>query len=597
MVGTKRTSLWRFLRAFWYFFKHYSFTAIIVYAFLIPIFSWLGAAILRWGNIPYLSYTNFVSVAKTHPWAMLGLVGLLVVMLIAIYLQFAYLFLMVAYRRANQRPTIRQLLQELAQRLPRLSIGAFGFYLLYFILIVPFGGSFISTPLLAKVQIPEFIIEFITTKPLLLGLLALVYVVAFYFGLRLLLVIPIILFERKNVREAVAESWRRTWGRFWWISLRIVRIIISVALLYGVMLMGFYIGQYLFDEYAHNWSLTAAIVNFNLLTLVNYTIQILATVWILDLSIQVMQSYDQHALEDLPVQPQQKAARWWKISVPVAVVVVGLVFAGYGYTYFSGLLVVNPKTLSHRGVDNGNGVQNTIQALSRTHQQRPNYVEMDIQETRDHKFVVMHDPNLETLAGQDRVVDKQTLASMTNTTIHENGHQTKIDSFDAYLAAAQKMNQHLLVEIKYNPGQDRRALVNRFINRYADTLLTHHDIIHSLDYGVVEQLKTQRPALKVGYILPYNFVGLPQTKANFYTMEYSTLNERFVNEAHRARKQVFAWTVNDSENMDQMMNLDVDGIITDQLTTLNGQIKQQKDNHDYAESLLKYGLQSVKELQ
>lgn len=597
MTGTKRTSIWRFLGAFWYFFKHYSFTAIIVYAILIPLFSWLGAGILRWSHIPYLSYTNAISVAKDHPWAMVSLLLLLLLIVLAIYMQFAYLLLMVAYRRKDQRPTIRQLVAQLWHRLPRLSPGTFGFFLLYFLLIVPFGGNFISTPLLAKVQIPDFIVEFIMTKPLLVAALVLLYVGAFYFGNRLFLVIPMLMFEQQTVRRAVRASWQRTWGRFWWITLRIVGTIASISVLYGIMLGGFYFGQRWFDTQGHTTALSAAIVNFNLLTLVNYTISILATVWVLDLSLQLMKDYDVHALDGLPDLPRVTAKPWWRVAVPVAFTVVAIVFAGYGYSYFAGLLVVNPQTLSHRGVDNGNGVQNTVQALKETHKQHPTYVEMDIQETRDHKFVVMHDPNLSTLAGQNKTVDKQTLTGLTDTTIHENGHQTKIDSFDDYLHAAQQMHQKLLVEIKLNAGQNRRKLVNRFIKRYGNSLLAHHDIIHSLDYGVVEQLKTQRPALTVGYILPFNFIGVPQTKADFYTMEYTTLNDRFVSGAHREHKKVFAWAVNDSDSMIKVMNMDVDGVITDQLSTLKRQIRQQQGGRDYATQLLQYGTQVISDNQ
>lgn len=589
MKGTKRTSIWRFTRAFWYFFKHYSFTAIIVYAVLIPVFSWLGAGILRWSNIAYLSYTNFGTVVKAHPVAIVSLLLLLFVILAAIYLQFAYLLLMVTYRRKEQRPTIRQLVSELWHRLPRLSLGTFGFFLLYFILIVPFGGSFIRTPLLAKVQIPAFILEFITTKPLLLAALVLVYVLGYYFGLRLLVVIPLLMFQRSSVKQAVKESWQQTWGSFWWITLRIIGIIVSAAILYFVIFMGFYGAQTWFDQQSHVTALTAAIINFNLLSLLTYTISILTTVWVIDLSLQVMQRYDVHALEQLPDMPPVVAKSWWRVSVFVAFVVVGVIFAGYGYSYFDGLLEVNPQTLSHRGVNDGNGVQNTIPALTKTHREHPKYVEMDIRETKDHQFVVMHDDNLMNLAGKNEKVDQQTLAHLTAMTIHENGYSTKIDSFDQYLKAAQAMHQKLLVEIKIDSDQDRKALVNRFIDRYADTLLAHQDIIHTLDYGIVEQLKRERPALTVGYILPYNFVGVPRTRANFFTMEYSTLNDRFVSAAHRDHKRVFAWTVNDEDDMDQVMRLDVDGIITDQLTTLKSEISQQKRDRNYADQLLKYG--------
>ena len=58
-----------------------------------------------------------------------------------------------------------------------------------------------------------------------------------------------------------------------------------------------------------------------------------------------------------------------------------------------------PITISHRGVSAENGVQNTVESLKKTALLKPDYIEVDIQETKDGKFVMMHDANLENLAG------------------------------------------------------------------------------------------------------------------------------------------------------------------------------------------------------
>ncbi len=48
------------------------------------------------------------------------------------------------------------------------------------------------------------------------------------------------------------------------------------------------------------------------------------------------------------------------------------------------------------------------------------------------------------------------------------------------------------------------------------------------------------------------------------------VDERFVAAAHRANKAVHVWTVNDTEAMERLVDLGVDGIISDLPTSLCG---------------------------
>ena len=90
-------------------------------------------------------------------------------------------------------------------------------------------------------------------------------------------------------------------------------------------------------------------------------------------------------------------------------------------------------TISHRGVAEENGVQNTIPALKRTHRLHPDYVELDVHETKDQQFVVLHDENLKELAGVNKRPRQLSLKQLTRLTVHENGHQAKLASFTTYL--------------------------------------------------------------------------------------------------------------------------------------------------------------------
>ncbi len=76
--------------------------------------------------------------------------------------------------------------------------------------------------------------------------------------------------------------------------------------------------------------------------------------------------------------------------------------------------------IAHRGLISG-GVENTIPALEAAAALDPDYVEIDIQETSDGEFVVMHDTNLGRLAGIDRNVGDMSLAELEGVTLSQGG--------------------------------------------------------------------------------------------------------------------------------------------------------------------------------
>ena len=105
---------------------------------------------------------------------------------------------------------------------------------------------------------------------------------------------------------------------------------------------------------------------------------------------------------------------------------------------------------------------------------------------------------------------------------------------------------------------------------------------------MVEEVKTLTPNLTVGYTLPFNIVGPPVTKADFLTMEYSTINRNFIESAENDGKQVFVWTPNSEDDISRMMFYGVDGIITDSMATLNRVIEQRQDQTTYSDKLLNF---------
>ena len=216
----------------------------------------------------------------------------------------------------------------------------------------------------------------------------------------------------------------------------------------------------------------------------------------------------------------------------------------------------------------------------------PDFIEMDIHETKDHQFVVMHDENLKNLTGINKAPYQLTLAQITKLIAHENGHSAHVVSFDDYLAYANKHHQKLLIEIKTTP-HDSKNMIDIFLKKYQKDILKYHHEVHSLDYNVVRQIKSKAPEVFVSYILPYNFT-YPQTPANAYSMEQSTLTDSFIIEALFNQQKVYAWTVNTDSEMNRVLWLNTDGIITDNLSSLDGKITDFYDDPSYANMIFNY---------
>lgn len=547
---------------------------------IVSLFNVAAGAIMRVSGIPFISYNNIGTIIFGHPLGALGLVILLLLLILLVYVQFSIQFVGVARIQAGERSML-QILREALASLQVVNPRILLFFLGYFLLILPFGKYVFASPLLAKVTIPAFTMEFFLAKPLNMVILIAFYALVFILGNRLILVLPHLILKKRSLRDAVSESLKATHG---------LVPLVSFFLYFGVIVFGtwlisqgfyylFYGLQLLLDK--SSIALVSAIVLMVLVEVVNFLALTLAGM--------LLFSFMLSRLGYLPAEVSKtrtKRSLGFRVVVGTLTSLGLLILLATNWVYMTGMLTAKPVTISHRGVNDDNGVQNSIPSLLSTNKLKPDYVEMDVQETADKQFVVFHDPTLANLAKINKAPQKMTLSNLTDLTLSENHHTAKLASFDDYLLTAEKLHQKLLVEIKTTAldPESPSNLTKRFLNDYGSRLSKDGDMIHSLNYDVVSSVKSDSPNLPVSFILPFNIV-FPETPANAYTMEATTLDASFVQTAHAHNQAVYAWTVNSAELMRSDMVDGVDGIITDHLTLLKEQIKDYEEHPSYADRL------------
>ncbi|MDT2848273.1 glycerophosphodiester phosphodiesterase [Vagococcus carniphilus] len=552
---------------------------------VITLFDYAASLILRSQHIPYLSYTNLIVLVQ-KPMAILLLLLLFILLIMSVYFQFSYLLLGIQqiYRRQFN---LIGLLKESLQEIRRQTWRSLSFFFFYFILVLPVSQEIFQTQLLNKVVIPNFIIDFLGNNLLYALLLALAGTVIVYLAIRWLFVLPLVILTQISPKEAIPKSLEITKGKFWFFSWRIFLLsLFSVGIKYMLFILIYFI-QIGLDTLSQPYSLIGGIFNLSLVQVIN----VIGGAWtsILLMSLLMYQPVILNHVKKKEWRDSNVSVRWLNLLNGFILVMISLSLLLFNGLFLNGLTQREPKVISHRGVDSlmhPNGVQNTIPSLKETIKLKPDFIEMDIQETKDGKFVMMHDPDLSALTGNKGTPQSYTLEELTQMTVHENGMSAKVASFDEYLEVANKANQKLLIEIKTSK-QDSKKMMANFIKTYEKDILAHHHEVQSLDYHVISTLKEQAPKIPVSYILPYNFV-FPNTPSDGYTMEATTLNETFIIKARGTKKHVFAWTVNETDDMNKMMFMDVDGIITDELSLLKQEIKEFRDSPNYADRIMYY---------
>lgn len=544
---------------------------------VIPFFRYITTFVLQASAIPFVSYQNVVTIITTHTVAFLILIIELLLLLVILYAQLAYL-LHGVWDIKHQVFTWKNSFIQTWQNIKKIRLGTLFILILYFLLVVPLADVIFRTPLLSKVQISEFILDYLTRTPILLAVLIAFYLAALILGARLVFALPIIVFDHLKSAQAVKRSWRLTahyrWRTICW---RIIVLAVLSAAVMTIFYLAMYYLQLLVDLLPGKCPLIVAIINLSLVQIISEV----ALVYVSVLGLSII----------LKALRQEKISQTGKtkkiiLSTLVVFVLVMINAISTNYLYLTSVNAKAPVIISHRGVDDKNGVQNTLQSLRKTAKEKPDYVEIDVHETKDKKYIVIHDENLLKLTGVNKAPNDLTLRQLEKLTAKEDGYHAKLVSFDQYLEEAKRLHQKLLIEIK-TTAKDSKKMLQRFNQKYGKTILKNTYQVQSLDYRVVEGLHLINPRLVVFYIQPYNFT-YPQSVASGYSMEYSTLNSDFIWQAHLQDRPVYAWTVNDEKLMKKMMYQQVDGLITDRVDLAKKAIKSFQKDASYATRILNY---------
>lgn len=546
-----------------------------------PLIGWLFREALRANGMFALDFST-ISITGGLSVTLTLLVVILLLAFWVIILQFAALLVLLSRARNHEEiqfAAVARSLGGIARKLVRPSSFPLFLYLFF---ILPLSGFGFVSVLSQGIAIPSFISGELMKSPMSSAIWAGFMLLLTLLNLRFAVSIPIFLFTQATGGRAMRLSWRVTRG---WASVRLalaaLLVLITAAVVTLLLVIAAVIPTAITDELWPAASPAVAAFSLGLAQLTGLVLTALVTTVLGSVLLALMmQREDQlpakfrpivgHA-DPRPAHEEQIAASQGPLAArrrPVTWLVAGgaVVAVALGFSHLSTMqqLSSHPETLAlgHRGFSGG-GAENTLDGLEAAAAAGADLVEIDVMQTADRRFVVMHDANLMRLAGQDLSVKDLTLDELTRLTVRDQfGHEGKIPSLEEYVLRAAELEMPLLMEVKLG-GLDTPDHVDLLIAELERLNALDGNIFHTLDAASVTRLKELRPDATVGYILAFAGVDIPETEADFVVIEQWSATQEMQDAATRAGLGFFSWTVNDEAGIRELLRRDADGLITD----------------------------------
>lgn len=242
-----------------------------------------------------------------------------------------------------------------------------------------------------------------------------------------------------------------------------------------------------------------------------------------------------------------------------------------------------PLILGHRGARKY-APENSIPAFRKAIEMRLDGVEFDVMSTMDGLPIVIHDDNLARLTGHHIHIHKTPYADIEEIDIGKY--------FDPYFAGENiptlketlelfsGTNFFINIELKAQPRQNKN-FIGRVIEIIEGSRFKSQILVSSFKRNLLYKIGRLAPDIKRGLLLhpkPFFFLDViffgNILAVHGLNPHISNLDQRLMKYARDRSLKVFVWAVNEPNDVKKAVNLEVDGIITDEPVLVKEMIKE-----------------------
>lgn len=593
-----RTS--HFIEIMLYYTKYQIFTKGIMFLLIFPMSSWITKKLIQSTgrmNISSGDYLGFIF--SVQGVGILILLLLLLLILIGIDIN-SFIIMSAIIREKKIKPTKKQLIYIGIQSIKNFLKPSGFLVMIYIATVIPLIGiGFTITPM-QGFEIPNFITDVIFKNQfysilyfsitIFLIIISFLHLFTFHY---ILICNQQVLEGIKNARLLMKKYWKSFLYDFVFILILVSAIIF--ILFVGVMVMLILKSHQISDDLF----VSRALMIWGMFSIVELlsVLMLLALPVIIDRLTVLFYQYNLRSGNLIAIKETYNYqnnniafSNNLMSSRKVGIVFIGVVLLLFNILIASiGAFSFDKLFKPHRNIDivahRGGGdlaAENSLVSLEAAIDANVAWSEIDVQRTKDKKYIINHDTTFERLTGNSSKSTDLTLAEIKQLRINdlfdESRPSQEVATLEEILEVARGRIK-LFIELKGSTADQQMA--DDVITMIKEREMIREVAILSLDYSLIQYIEEKYPEIDTGFLYFFAIGDVEQLQGDFLVMEEKEATPEKIVAIQNVGKKAIVWTVNEEDSIKKFVNSNVDGIITDHVLSVKKGIEQRDSRSDY----------------
>ncbi len=529
----------------------------------------------------YLTLENIISFAA-NPLTILTIVLLLMLAAVCAMIDISAVVFTLDQSRQKNPVHLWQIIRFAVKNALRVCLPKNILLIVVVLIFIPFLNVGMASGFLSAISIPEFILDYIRANHVLSTLFLAVILILYALMAKWLYAFHYFTLEGCSFREARKRSSslgkRKRLKDF--ISLFLVQVVFALLMLLVILLLvalTFLCGSLFSEIFVARWiSSTVVWMVIDLVLAVTAALSLPVSYGCLSVL------YYRHKAEKKESVCHSSAPQY--SSNPRIVRMIHYVNVAFGCVMIAGSLVLgyflcsgklNPRVeylrtmeiTAHRGAS-VLYPENTMAAFKGAYELGADWIELDVQQSKDGEIIVIHDTNFKRTTGVDANTWDLTYAEISDldagSFFSPDYAGEKIPLLSEVAVFAKENGIKLNIELK--PTGHETDFEKSVVDIIRETGIEDICVITSQVYEVLENVKAYDASISTVYVMSIAYGDITQLKAaDHFSVEASNATESLIARVHRAGKELFVWTVNTKDSITKMAERNVDNIITDNI--------------------------------